>query len=72
MNKRRRPSAHKKAQTQKAAVIDIDSPKYLSVAVAKVNIELYDTVSNNENDTDSSYYLSDFGSESDISDPGIY
>ena len=64
MNKRRRPSAHKKAQTQKAAVIDIDSPKYLSAAVAKVNIELYDTVS--------SYDLSDFGSESDISDPGIY
>ena len=34
-------------------------------------MELWDTDSDNENDTDSSYGLSDFGSESDSSDPDI-
>ena len=72
MSKRRRASAHQKAQTQKAAVIDNDSPKYLSAAVTKINMGLQDTDSNNENDTVSSYDLSNFGCESDISDPGIY
>ena len=55
----------------KKAVIGNDRPKRLSAAVAKINIELWDNVSDNENDTDSSYGLSDFGSESDSSDPGI-
>ena len=32
-------------------------------------MELWDTVSDNENDTDSSYGLSDFGSESDSTVP---
>lgn len=44
--------------------------KQLNDAVAKINMELWDT--DNENDNDSSYGLSDFGSESDSSDPDIY
>ena len=35
-------------------------------------MELRDTDSDNENNTDSSNGLSDFGSESDSSDPDIY
>ena len=46
--------------------------KWLSAAVAKINMELWDTDSDNENDTDSSYGLSNFGSESDSSDLDIY
>ena len=38
----------------------------------KKNVELYDIDSDNENDTDSSRSLYDFGSESDSSDPDIY
>ena len=44
--------------------MDNDRPKQLSAAVAKINMELWDT--------DSSYGLPDFGSESDSSDPDIY
>ena len=64
MSKRRRPSA----KTQKTAVIDNGRPKRLSAAFAKVNMELWDTSSDNENDTDFSYGLPDFGSESDNCD----
>ena len=71
MSKRRRPSAHKRVQTQKKAVIGNDRPKQLSAAASKINIELWDNVSDNENDTGSSHSFSDFGSESDSSDPGI-
>ena len=71
-NKRRRPSAHKIAQIQKTAVIDNGRPKRLSAAVAKINTELWNTDFDNEKDTDSSYGLTDFGSESDSSDPDIY
>ena len=38
----------------------------------KKNVELYDIDSDNENDTDSSCSLYDFGSENDSSDPDIY
>ena len=62
--KRPRSSGHKRAQTQKTAVIDNDRPKQLSAAVAKIKMELWDI--------DSSYGLPDFGSESDSSDPDIY
>ena len=68
MSKCCRPSAHKRAQTQKTVVIDNGSPKRLSAAVAKLNMELRDTDSDNENETDLSYGLSNFGNESDISD----
>ena len=71
MSKRHRPSAHKIPQTQKTAVIDNDRPKRLSAAVAKINIKLWDTDCDSENDTNSSYGLPDFGSESDSSDEDI-
>ena len=45
MSKRRRPSAHKRAQTQKSVFIDKDRRKRLSAAVAKINVELWDTES---------------------------
>ena len=54
MSKRLRPSAHKRAQTQK---LQIDRLKRLNAAVAKVNMKLWDTDSDNENDTYSSYGL---------------
>ena len=57
---------------KKKAAIGNDRPKRLSAAVAKINMELWDNVSDNENNTDSSYGLSDFGSESDSSDPETY
>ena len=38
----------------------------------KKNIELWDTGCDNENNTDSSYVLSDFGSENNNSDPNIF
>ena len=72
MSKRRRSSAHKRAQTRKTVVIVNDRPKRLNAAIAKINMKLWDTDSDNENDTVSSYGLSDFGSESDSSDPDIY
>ena len=46
--------SHPVAITQKTAVTDDDKPKRLNAAVAKINIELWDTDSDNENDTDSS------------------
>ena len=58
--------------TEKTVVIDNDRPKRLNAAVAKKNIELWDTGCDNENDTDSSYVLSDFGSENNNSDPNIF
>ena len=70
-SKHRRPSAHKRAQTQKKAVIDNGRPKRLSAAVTKINIELRDIDSDNANDTDFSYGLSGFSSESDSSDQNI-
>ena len=39
MSKCRRPSAHKRAQTQKTAVIDNDIPKQLNAAVTKINCD---------------------------------
>ena len=66
MRKRRRSSAHKKAQTQKKAVTGNDRPKRLSAAVAKINMELWDNFSDKEYYTDSSYGLSD------SFDPDIY
>ena len=62
ISKRRSSSAHKRAQTQKTAAIDNDRRKRLNAAVAKINMELWDTDSDNENDT--TYGTSDFGSES--------
>ena len=56
----------------KTAVIDNDRPKRLSAAVAKINMELWNTDSDNEKDTDSSHILSDFYNESYSSDPDIY
>ena len=58
--------------TQKTNVIDNDRPKRLNASVAKINKELWDTDSDNENNIDFSYGLSDFGIESDSSDPDIY
>ena len=72
MSKRRRPSPYKRAQTQKTVVIDNDRPKRLSAAVVKIHMELWYIDSDNENDTDSNYDFSDFGSQSDISDSDIY
>ena len=57
--------------TQKVAVIDNERKKRLSAAVVKMHWEFWDTDSDNENDTDSSYDLSDLGSESDSSDLDI-
>ena len=70
MSKHQRPSAPKRNQTQKPSVIDNDKPKRLSVAVAKINVEFWDTDSNNKNGTDSNYDLSNFVSDS--SDPNNY
>ena len=72
MSKHHRPCAHNRAQTQKTAVIDNDSQKRLSAAVVKLHIELWDIDSDNENDNYFNYGLSDFGSESDSSDPNIH
>ena len=72
MSKRRRPSPCKRAQTQKTVVIDNDRPKRLSAAVVKIHMELRYIDSDNENDTDSNYDFSDFGSQSDSSDSDIY
>ena len=57
---------------QKTAVIDNDRPKRLSAAVVKIHMKLWYIDSDNENDTDSSYDFSDFGSQSDSSDSDIY
>ena len=54
MSKCRKPSTHKRAQTQKTVVIDNDSLKRQISATAKINIELWDTDFDNENDIDSS------------------
>ena len=67
-----RPSPYKRAQTQKTAVIDNDRPKRLSAAVVKIHMKLWYIDSDNENDTDSIYDFSDFGSQSDSSDSDIY
>ena len=71
ISKRRTPRARKRAPTQKTAVIDNDRPKRLSTAVAKTNMQLRGIDSDNENDTDSSYGLSGFSSESDNSHQNI-
>ena len=70
MSQCRSSNAHKRAQTQKAAVIDNDRLKKLNAAVA--NMQLQETDSDNENGTDSSYDLSDFSSENDKSDSDTY
>ena len=57
---------------QKTAVIDNGKPKRLNAAVTKINIGLWDTDCDNGNDTDSSYVLSDFGSENNNSNPNNY
>ena len=67
-----RPSPYKRAQTQKTAVIYNDRPKRLSAAVVRIHMKLWYIDSDNENDTDSSYDFSDFGSQSDSSDSDIY
>ena len=72
MSQCRSSNAHKRAQTQKAAVIDNDRLKKLNAAVAKINMQLQETDSDNENGTDSSYGLSDFSCENDKSDPDTY
>ena len=72
MSKGSWPNVQKRAQNKKTDIIDHDRPKRLSAAVAKVNMELWDTDSDNEKETDSSYGFSDFGSKSDSSDPAIY
>ena len=54
MSKRHKPSANKRAQTQKTAVIDNNRPNRLSAAVVrKIPMQLWNTDSDNENDTDS-------------------
>ena len=58
--------------TQKTAVVDNSRPERLNFNVAKINMESWDTDPDNERDTDFSYGLSDFVSESDSSDPEIY
>ena len=58
--------------TQKVAVIDNERKKRLSADVVKIHMEFWDTDSDNENDLDSSYDLSDLGSECDSSDLDIY
>ena len=40
MSKRQKSSPHKRAQTQKTAVIDNGRPKRLSTAVVKIRMEL--------------------------------
>ena len=40
--------------------------------MAKMNMELWDKLSDNENDAHSSYALLDFDSESNSSDPDMY
>ena len=40
MSERQRPSAHKRAQIQKTAVIDNDRSKRLSAAVVKIHMQL--------------------------------
>ena len=72
MSKRQRPSPYKKAQTQKTAVIDNDRPKRLISAVVKIHMKLWYIDSGNENDTDSSFDLSDIGSQNDSSNSDIY
>ena len=72
MSQCRSSNAHKRAQTQKAAVIDNDRLKKLNAAVAKINMQLQETDSDNENGTDSSYDLSDFSSENYKSDSDTY
>ena len=72
MSQYRSSNAHKRAQTQKTAVIDYDRLKKLNAAVAKINMQLQETDSDNENGTDSSYDLSDFSSENDKSDSDTY
>ena len=67
MSKHRRPSAHKRTETQETAVINNDRPKQLGAAVAKINMELWETDSDDKNITDSKYDLSNFGIESDNS-----
>ena len=54
ISKRCWPSAHKRAITQETAVIDNDKPQRLSTAVTKINMELLNIDSDNENNTDSS------------------
>ena len=66
ISKCRSPSAHKRAQTQKTAIIENDR---LNAAVVKINMELWDTDSDNENDT--TYNTTDFRSEGDSSNPDI-
>ena len=56
----------------KKAVIDNGRPKQLSIVVAKINIEMWNIVSDNTNNTESSYGLSGFNNESDSSDQNIY
>ena len=55
----------------KTVVIGNDRQNRLSTVV-KINSELWNTDSDNKNDTDSSYGLSNFGSESDSSDTEVY
>ena len=40
MSERQRPSAHKRSQIQKTAVIDNDRSKRLSAAVVKIHMQL--------------------------------
>ena len=72
MSKRQRPIPYKRAQTYKKTVTVNDRPKRLRAAVVKIHMELWYIDSDNENDTDSSYDFSDFGSQSDSSDSDIY
>ena len=56
---------------KKTAVIGNEKLKRLKASAVKIYTELWVTDSDTGNDTDSSYGLSDFGSESDSSDPDI-
>ena len=66
------PSPYKRAQTHKTAVIDNGRSKWLIAAVVKIHMKLWYIDSDNENDADFSYDLSDFGSQSDNSNSDIY
>ena len=61
-----------RSPNSKNSFTDNDRPKRLSAAVVKIHMKLWYIDSDNENDTDSIYDFSDFGSQSDSSDSDIY
>ena len=62
----------KEPKPKKTVVIANDILRRLNATVVKLSMKLLDIDSDNENDTDSNYGLSDFGSLNDTSDLYIY